>query len=62
MGRVEELDDALASMLDLTSESILTGDFSAETVEEAASLFEESASSDLEPRSRLKQIEDAMRG
>jgi len=62
MGKVEELDDALASMLDLTSESILTGDFSAETVEEATSLFEASASSDLEPKSRLKQIEDAMRG
>ncbi len=62
MGKVEQLDDALASMLDLTSESILTGDFDAETIDEAASLFEASASSDLEPKSRLKQIEDAMRG
>ncbi|WP_297062493.1 hypothetical protein [Thermococcus sp.] len=61
MGKVEELDEALASMLDLTSESILTGDFDAETIEEATSLFESSASSDLEPKSRLKQIEDAMR-
>ncbi|WP_054839721.1 hypothetical protein [Thermococcus sp. JCM 11816] len=62
MGRVEELDEALASMLDLTSESILTGDFDAETIEEAASIFEESASSDLAPKDRLKAIEDAMRG
>ena len=62
MTKVEELDDALSSMLDLTSESILTGDFSAETIDEAASLFEASVSSDLEPKSRLKQIEDAMRG
>ena len=62
MTKVEGLDEALSTMLDLTSESILTGDFDAETIEEATSLFEASASSDLEPKSRLKQIEDAMRG
>jgi len=62
MAKVEGLDEALGTMLDMTSESILTGDFDAETIEEATSLFEASASSDLEPKSRLKQIEDAMRG
>lgn len=62
MAKVEGLDEALGAMLDMTSESILTGDFDAETIEEATSLFEASASSDLEPKSRLKQIEDAMRG
>jgi len=62
MTKVENLDEALTTMLDLTSESILTGDFDAETIEEAASIFEASASSDLEPKTRLKQIEDMMRG
>ena len=62
MGKVEELDEALASMLDLTSESILTGDFDAETIEEAASLFEESVAGDLAPKDRLRAIEKAMRG
>ena len=62
MSKVENLDEALSTMLDMASESILTGDFDAETIEEAASIFEASASSDLEPKSRLKQIEDMMRG
>lgn len=62
MTKVENLDEALSTMLDLTSESILTGDFDAETIEEATSIFEASASSDLEPKTRLKQIEDMMRG
>ncbi len=61
MGKVESLDDALSSMLDMTSESILSGDFSAETVEEAASIFEESAASDLKPGEKVKRIEDMMR-
>ncbi len=62
MTKVEGLDEALSTMLDLTSESILTGEFDAESLEETASLFEASASSDLEPKTRLKQIEDMMRG
>ncbi len=62
MGKVENLDEALSSMLDMTSESILSGDFNAETIEEATSMFEESATSDMAPKERLKRIEDMMRG
>ncbi len=61
-GKVESLEEALNTMIDLTSESILTGEFDAETVEMAESLMTSSAEKDLEPEKRLKEIEEMMKG
>ena len=61
MGRVENLDEALSTMLDLTSERILSGNFDVETIEAAEGLMVSSASEELEPRKRLKEIEDLMK-
>ncbi len=56
MAKVETLDEALSSMLDVTSESILSGNFDEETIKEAEAFF------DVEPSGeRLKEIEKAMR-
>ena len=48
-------------MLDLTSESILSGTFDEETLEAAESLMVSSASEELEPGKRLKEIEEMMK-
>lgn len=61
MGKVENIDEALNTMLDLTSESILTGNFDVETIEAAEELIVSSAGRELEPGKRLKEIEDMMR-
>ncbi len=61
MGKVENLDEALNTMLDLTSESILTGNFDVEIIEAAEDLMLSSASEELEPGRRLKEIENMMR-
>ncbi|ALM75540.1 hypothetical protein TBCH5v1_1627 [Thermococcus barophilus] len=61
MSKVENLDEALGTMLDLTSESILTGNFDVETIEAAEGLMVSSASKELEPGRRLKEIENMMR-
>ncbi|ADT84364.1 hypothetical protein [Thermococcus barophilus] len=62
MGKVENLEEALNTMIDLTSESILTGEFDLETVEMAEGLMVSSVGEDLEPAKRLKEIEDMMKG
>ncbi|WP_297071300.1 hypothetical protein [Thermococcus sp.] len=62
MGKVEDLEEALNTMIDLTSEGILTGEFDAETVEMAEGLMTSSAEKELEPGKRLQEIEDAMKG
>ncbi len=61
MGKVENLEEALSTMLDLTSESILAGDFDTETIESVEKLLIASASEELEPSKRLKDIESMMR-
>ena len=61
MGKVENLDEALSTMLDLTSESILSGSFDEETIETAESLMMSSAGEELEPGKRLKEIEKMMK-
>ena len=61
MGKVENLDEALSTMLDLTSESILSGSFDEETIETAEGLMMSSAGEELEPGKRLKEIEKMMK-
>ncbi|WP_148882249.1 hypothetical protein [Thermococcus aciditolerans] len=61
MGKVENLEEALNTMIDLTSESILTGEFDIETVELAEGLMVSSAEKELEPGKRLREIEDMMK-
>ncbi|NJE85956.1 hypothetical protein E3E23_08995 [Thermococcus sp. CX2] len=61
MGKVENIEEALNTMIDLTSESILTGDFDVETIEAAEGLMISSAERELEPGKRLKEIENMMR-
>ena len=61
MGKVENLDEALSTMLDLTSESILSGSFDEETIETAEGLMVSSAGEELEPGKRLKEIEKMMK-
>lgn len=61
MGKVENIEEALNTMIDLTSESILTGEFDTETLEVAERLMVSSAEGELEPTKRLKEIEDMMK-
>ncbi|MCD6559572.1 MAG: hypothetical protein J7K57_06860 [Palaeococcus sp.] len=61
MGKVENIEEALNTMIDLTSESILTGNFDMETIEAAEGLMMSSANEELEPGKRLKEIEEMMR-
>ncbi|AIF70137.1 hypothetical protein PAP_08785 [Palaeococcus pacificus DY20341] len=61
MGKVENIEEALNTMIDLTSESILTGNFDVETIEAAEGLMISSAERELEPGKRLKEIENMMR-
>ena len=56
-----DLDEALSTMLDLTSESILSGSFDEETIETAEGLMVFSAGEELEPGKRLKEIEKMMK-
>jgi len=61
MGKVEGIEEALNTMIDLTSESILSGEFDSETVKAAESLMVSSAEKELEPGGRLREIEEMMR-
>jgi hypothetical protein len=56
MSKVETLEEALSSMLDMTSESILSGNFDEETIKETEAYFNVEPSSE-----KIKEIEEAMR-
>ncbi|WP_297073767.1 hypothetical protein [Thermococcus sp.] len=57
MTKVESLDEALSAMLDMTSESILSGNFDEDVIKETEAFF------DIEPsEKKIREIEKMMKG